>query len=334
MRAMVLERARPVAEAPLVERDLPVPEPGPDEVRLRVRACGVCHTDLHLVEGDLPLARRPLVPGHQVVGVVEARGHDVREPPEGARVGVPWLHRTCGACRWCARGEENLCERALFTGLSVDGGFAEAMVAPAAFVYPLPAALADDAAAAPLLCAGVIGWRALRRAEVEPGDVVALWGFGGSAHVAIQILVHLGCRVQVFTRGAEHRALARRLGAAWVGGAADTPPEKARRAVSFAPSGQLVPRALELLDRGGTLALAGIHLDRIPELDYGTHLFQERTLRSVTASTRRDAEELLAMAAEIPIRTDVERFALGEANRALRGLAEGTLGAAAAVLQM
>ena len=345
---MLLRAPRPVEEAPLAAADLPVPDPAPDEVRLRVRACGVCHTDLHTVEGELAAPRLPLVPGHQVIGVVDAVGRDV--PPGGPRVGdtagVPWLHRSCGACAFCARGDENLCLDPRFTGLHVPGGYAEHLCAPAAFVCALPparapdggaagaAADADAAALAPLLCAGIIGYRALRRAGVAPGETLALWGFGASAHLALQIARHWGCTVHVFTRGAAHRALALRLGAAWAGAAEDPPPAPAHRAVSFAPAGRLVPLALAGLERGGTLALAGIHLDAVPALDYQRHLFQEKTLTSVTAATRADAAALFALAAAVPLRTDVQRFPLAEANAALAALKHGRLAAAAAVLEV
>lgn len=330
MRAMLLRAPGPVEHAPLEAVELPEPAPGPAEVRLRVSACGVCHTDLHEVEGELPLPRRPVVPGHQVVGRVEARGEGARLAL-GQRVGVPWLYSTCGSCPACRRGDENLCDGARFTGYHVDGGYASRMVVPEAFCCPLPGAFAD-AEAAPLLCAGIIGYRALRLADLRPGEHLGLFGFGASAHVAIQLARSWQCRVSVFTRAEEHRRLARALGAAWVGGAGDQPPEPLDRAISFAPAGALIPAALARLRKGGTLALAGIHLDRIPEMPYAL-LYGERTLRSVTASTRRDALELLALAERIPIRTRVERFPLVEANRALQRLKAGRI-AGAGVLEI
>jgi propanol-preferring alcohol dehydrogenase len=318
MRAMLLRAPGPVETAPLQPVELPVPEPGPGEVRLRVRVCGLCHTDLHTVEGDLSLPKLPLIPGHQIVGMVEARGPGANRFSEGERVGVPWLHETCGACQACQRGDENLCDSARFTGYHVDGGYAQFVVVAEGFTYPLPQSF-GEAEAAPLLCAGIIGYRALRLADLHPGERLGLFGFGASAHIAIQVARHWRCESWVFTRSAEHRDLAKRLGAAWVGTAEEEPPGLLDRAISFAPAGSLIPVALGRLRKGGTLALAGIHLDRIPEMSYSL-LYGERTLRSVTASTRRDAEELLALAPAIPIGTEVERFPLARANEALRML--------------
>lgn len=318
MRALVLRAPRPIEAHPLEAADLPIPDPGPGLIRIRVKACGLCHTDLHEVEGELPLPKLPVVIGHQIVGVVEARGPGARRFREGDRVGVPWLHETCGRCAPCRRGEENLCDDARFTGYHVDGGYAELTLAPERFAHRLPEGLAD-AEAAPLLCAGIIGYRALRLSEVKPGERLGLFGFGASAHLALQVARFWRSEVWVFTRSAEHRELAKRLGAAWVGGAEDEPPGLLDRAISFAPAGSLIPRALARLRKGGTLALAGIHLDRIPEMPYAL-LYGERTLRSVTAATRRDAEEFLALAARIPIRSQVERFRLDDANHALERL--------------
>jgi len=323
MRVMLLRAPRPVEAAPLEPADLPIPEPGPGEIRLRVRACGLCHTDLHAVEGELPLPRLPVVPGHQIVGVVEARGHEATRFPQGERVGVPWLHETCGVCDACRRGDENLCDSARFTGYHVDGGYAQFATVPERFAHHLPERF-GDAEAAPLLCAGIIGYRALRLSDLRPRERLGLFGFGASAHLAIQVARHWGCEIWVFTRSAEHRDLAKQLGAAWVGTAEDEPPGLLDRAISFAPVGRLIPVALQRLRKGGTLALAGIHLDRIPEMSYSL-LYGERTLRSVTASTRRDAEELLALAGEIPIRTEVERFPLASANEALRLLKSSSI---------
>lgn len=323
MRAMVLREPKPIEANPLEPSDLPVPLPEQGQVRLRVRACGLCHTDLHIVEGELPLPKRPIVPGHQLVGVVEALGPGGRRLREGDRVGVPWLHQTCGTCPACRRGAENLCENARFTGYHVDGGYAEAALVPEAFAYPIPDGF-PDLHAAPLLCAGIIGYRALRVAEVRPGERLGLFGFGASAHIAIQVARYWGCEVSVFTRGAEHRRLAAALGAAWVGGAEELPPEALDCAVLFAPAGRLLPLALRSVRRGGTVAIAAIYLDRVPEFDYGL-LYGERTVRSVTAATRRDGEELLGLAPQIPIRTEVEAFPLTEANVALRRLKGGQL---------
>ena len=327
MRAWRVEAPAPVATRPLRPADLPVPVPAADEVLVRVRACGCCRTDLHVVEGDLALPRLPVVPGHQVVGEVVALGSACATLTPGQRVGVAWLHRTCGTCAACRRGDENLCERAEFTGMSVDGGFAEYVTVPEAFAVRLPDDL-DDLAAAPLLCAGVIGYRALRRAEVEPGDRVALFGFGASAHLAIQVLRHWGCEVVVLTRGDAHRELARALGAAWVGHAAELPPGECDRAVVFAPAGELVPVALDVVRPGGTVSLAGIHMTDIPSFAY-ERLWHERTLRSVANMTRRDAQEFVDLAVAAGVTTSVEVFDLDDANAALRAIAHDAVGGAA-----
>jgi len=319
MKAMLLRKPAPAEQHPLEPADLDLPEPGPGEVRLRVRVCGVCHTDLHTVEGDLELPKLPLVPGHQIVGVVEVRGEGADRFEIGQRVGVPWLYHTCGECEFCRRGLENLCAEARFTGLHADGGYAEAMVVHQDFAYPLPEGF-SDVQAAPLLCAGIIGYRALRLSEVQPGQRLGLYGFGASAHVTIQVARHWGCQVYVFTRSEGHRRLARALGAAWVGGAEDTPPAKMHASIIFAPAGGLVPEALRVLERGGTLALAGVTMTPIPQLDYDRLLYWERTVRSVANFTRRDAVELLQVAAEIPVVSTVRTFALEEANEALLAL--------------
>jgi propanol-preferring alcohol dehydrogenase len=318
MRAMLLEKPRPVEENPLRLAELPLPEPAAGEIRIRVSACGVCHTDLHIVEGDLPLPKLPLVPGHQIVGTVDALGEGVTEFREGDRVGVPWLYSTCGECPYCRKGLENLCERGRFTGFHADGGYAEAMVAPAAFAYELPANF-SDLDAAPLLCAGVIGYRALKLSNVQPGERLGLYGFGASAHIVIQMAQHMDCRVYVFTRAELHRQLARQLGAEWAGAAGEPIPVELDAAIIFAPAGKLVPDALRALRKGGTLALAGITMSAIPEMEYRL-LYQERILRSVANSTREDARSLLRLAAEIPVRTEIETFQLPEANHALQNL--------------
>jgi propanol-preferring alcohol dehydrogenase len=319
MKAMLLRQPRTAEGRPLEWTDLPTPEPGSGEVRLTVRACGVCHTDLHTVEGDLSLPRLPLVPGHQIVGVVEARGEGATRFEVGRRVGVPWLYRTCGRCAFCKRGLENLCADAQFTGLHADGGYAEAMVVHQDFAYPIPAGF-GDVEAAPLLCAGIIGYRALRLCGIQPGQRLGLYGFGGSAHVTIQVARHWGCEVYVYTRSEGHRQLARKLGAVWVGGAEDAPPHRMHGSIIFAPAGRLVVDALRVLERGGTLALAGVTMSPIPELDYDRLLYWERTVRSVANFTRQDANELLQLAAEIPIRTTVETVPLKQANEALLAL--------------
>lgn len=327
MRAMVLFSPGPAEGKPLQRSELPLPVPGSGEIRLRVRACGICHTDLHTVEGDLSLPKLPVVPGHQVVGVVDAIGEGVTRFVPGQRVGVPWLYSTCGVCEFCRSGRENLCRQARFTGLHADGGYAEAMVVPEAFAYPLPEGLSDTEAA-PLLCAGIIGYRALRLSEVKPGERLGMWGFGASAHLTLQVARHLGCEVFVFTRSEEHRRLARELGAAWVGTAQDEPPAPVHAGIIFAPAGWLVREALRVLERGGTLALAGVTMTPIPELDYDRYLYWERTVRSVANFTRQDAEEFLRLAAEIPVRPTVQTFPLEAANEALQALKEGRINGA------
>ncbi|HEV2310965.1 MAG TPA: zinc-dependent alcohol dehydrogenase family protein, partial [Acidimicrobiia bacterium] len=303
------------------------PEPGPGEVRLAVHACACCRTDLHVVEGDLELPVLPIIPGHQVVGVVDALGEGCIRLSLGDRVGVAWLHQTDGVCEYCRRGEENLCEAARFTGWTVDGGYADAITVPEAFAVQLPPAL-SDLEAAPLLCAGVIGYRALCRAEVEPGDRVALMGFGASAHLALQVLAYWDCEVVVLTRGERHRALARELGATWVGDAAELPPRPCDRAVVFAPAGELGPVALQVVRPGGTVSLAGIHMSPIPSFDYSL-LWRERSLRSVANMTRRDAEEFMTLAAEAPVRAEFETYPLEAAGDAVDAIARDALRGAA-----
>jgi propanol-preferring alcohol dehydrogenase len=304
-----------------------VPEPGPGEIRVAVSACGCCRTDLHVVEGDLELTHLPVTPGHQVVGCVDALGPGASRFELGHRVGVTWLHWTCGICRFCRAGRENLCEVAEFTGWTVDGGYADALVVPEDFAVELPADF-DDTDAAPLLCAGVIGYRALRRAEVEPGDRVALFGFGASAHLALQVLRAWKCEVVVLTRGERHRELARSLGADWIGAADDLPPGDCDRAVVFAPAGEHVPVALQAVRPGGTVSLAGIHMSPIPSFDY-SRLWRERSLRSVANLTRRDAEEFLALAAGQRIRASARVYPLEDASDALLAIAEDAVRGAA-----
>jgi len=312
---MVLERPRPAEEAPLQVRDIPEPTPGPGEIRVRVRVCGVCHTDLHIVQGELPMHKLPVVPGHQVVGVVDAVGEGTEGFREGDRAGVIWLHSTDGSCEYCARGQENLCVAARFTGYDVDGGYAEAVTVPAAFAHHIPQDFSDENAA-PLLCAGVIGYRSLRLSGASKSDRLGLYGFGASAHIVLQIARHMGCEVYVFTRAAAHKELASRLGAAWVGDAKDRPPHELDAAIVFAPAGPIVLDALRALRKGGTVALAGITMTPIPQVDYSL-LYHERVVRSVANSTRQDARELLELAAEVPLRTEVTLYPLEEANRAI-----------------
>jgi propanol-preferring alcohol dehydrogenase len=399
MKAMLLRGIAPVESAPLELLDLPTPEPGPGEVRIRVHCCAICRTDLHVIEGDLPPQKLPLIPGHQIVGTVDKlgeeegggrraelvplpqsycrvpdnplaasqalpTGNNLREPALarlqlGQRVGVAWLRHTCGVCRFCTSGRENLCESARFTGYHADGGYAEYAVAPADFVYELPESASDkhlplplgegrgegyadscrehpltltlsqrergsvalsDVEAAPLLCSGIIGYRALRRCNLRPGGKLALYGFGSSAHVVIQIALHRGCEVYVVTRGESHRELARRMGAVWVGENARQMPVKVDSAIIFAPAGELVLPALESLNKGGTLSLAGIYMTPIPQMDYGRYVFYERDIHSVTCNTREDGRDLLAEAAAIPIRPHTAVYPLAEANRALQDL--------------
>ncbi len=324
--------AGPGSAALLEPVELPVPEPAADEVLVRVEACGVCRTDLHLAEGDLPPRRPGTVPGHEAVGEVIAAGSAVRTLEPGTRVGVAWLYRTCGQCRWCRTGAENLCLASEYTGWDHDGGFAEYVVVPAAYAYPLPEAMAA-AAAAPLLCAGIIGYRALRRAHVPAGGRLGLYGFGASAHLTAQIALAQGSEVHVLTRGEDARALALELGAASAAGPRDRPPVPLDSAIVFAPAGELVLDALEALDQNGTLALAGIHMSDVPALDYQRHLFRERTLTTVTANTRADGEELLRLAAALGVRPHVAEYPFTEADRALRDLRDGRFAGAAVLVR-
>ena len=383
MKAMLLRRPRAAGTRPLELAELPLPQPGPGEVLLRVRACGVCHTDLHTVEGELPPHRSPVVPGHQIVGEVVAFGFGAADVPTGGdpfaaplrlgeRVGVPWLHRACGHCSYCRLGQENLCEDARFTGYDVDGGYAEYAVTPAAFAYRLPDM--PDTAVAPLLCAGIIGYRCLRLAGVLgqslpgaslPGTglsgaspagadlpgaspsgatpsgsgprLLGLYGFGAAAHICLQIARHLGWEVAVYTRGAEHRRLALELGATWAGPAGESPRPATKAppldaAIIFAPAGDLVIDALKALRKGGIVALGGIYSSPIPPIDYPL-IYHERVVRSVANSTRADARELLELAPQVPVRTEVQVFPLEQANEALLALKESRI-RGAAVLQV
>ncbi len=327
MRAMVLSQTGPAESSPLQLRDLPLPSPAAGQVRVRVRVCGVCHTDLHIVEGDLALPKRPVVPGHQIVGIVDALGAGVTSVKEGDRVGVPWLYSTDGTCDFCRRGAENLCDNARFTGLHADGGYADAMLVDERFCYPIPDAF-DDEHTAPLLCAGVIGYRSLKLSNAQLGDHLALYGFGASAHVVLQIARHMGCVVDVMTRSPAHRELARELGAAWTGTADVTPPALADAAIIFAPAGSLVPIALRNLRKGGTVALAGITMSQIPGMDYSL-LYHEHVLRSAANSTRDDVRECLRIAAEVPVKTEVTVFPLEQANEALDAMKHSRLRGAA-----
>jgi len=319
MIAMALDTPAPIETSPLRRIEKPRPQPAAQEILVRVRACGVCRTDLHVAEGDLPPKHPQIVPGHEIVGVVEAVGELATRFRVGDRVGVAWLRETCGRCAYCRKGRENLCPNARFTGWDSDGGYAEFAVVREDFAYRLPGSV-DDEHAAPLLCAGIIGFRAIKRAEIVPGSTVGLYGFGGSAHLAIQVLKHWKCRVFVMSRGGLHRDLAAELGADWIGDAAERAPAPLDAAILFAPAGDLIPAGMAALDRGGILAVAGIYLTPIPTLQYDRDLFYEKELRSVTANTRADGEEFLKIAGEIPIRTWTVPMELGEANEALRML--------------
>ena len=327
MIAMVLRNTGDVAADPLLLHDLPAPEPGPGEVLVAVSVCGICRTDLHVIEGELDRPKLPLIPGHQAVGIVSQVGSGVTTRRAGERVGIAWLQGTCGQCQFCRSGRENLCLAARFTGYQVDGGYAEYAVVPAPFAYPIPSTFSDEEAA-PLLCAGIIGYRALRLSRIQPRQRLGLYGFGASAHIAIQIARHWGCEVYVCSLKAEHRAMAHDLGAAWVGEASEAPPARLHGAIIFAPAGELVVPALRALERGGTLALAGIHMSTIPPIDYDRDLFGERMICSVTANTRQDGLDLLREAAAIPIRPRTHRFPLAQANRALQSLKAGAINGA------
>ena len=327
MRAAVLSAPAPAEWAPLAIVDRPVPTPGPGQVGLRVLACGVCHTDLHVAEGDLPAHLSPVIPGHQIVGVITAVGPGVDPGMIGSRVGVTWLGWACGTCTACRRGDENLCPNARFTGYDLDGGFAEHAVASADFTVPIPPQF-SPLEAAPLLCAGVIGYRALRVAGVQSGDWVGLFGFGASAHLALQVARSWSCKVAVVTRGAEHRALATWLGASWVGEPGEIPPEPLDRAIVFAPSGRVVAAALPAVRPGGVVAINAVALDEVPAMPYAA-IYGERTLRSVANLTRRDASEFMALAAAIPVQVEIEIFPLEAINRVLLRLKERAVRAAA-----
>ncbi len=332
MRAWIVDHPAPIDEGPLrlVERETPVP--GPGQVRVRVRTCGVCRTDLHLAEGDLTPRRPGVIPGHEVVGVVDARGEGTSRFEVGDRVGVAWLAGTCGTCRFCRSGAENLCLSPRFTGWDIDGGYAEYTLVDEQYAYRIPEAFTDDVEAAPLLCAGIIGYRALRRANLPRYGRLGIYGFGASAHLTAQIAIREGAAVHVLTRSEEARRLAVELGAASAGEAADRPPEPLDAAILFAPVGDLVPVALDALDRGGTLAVAGIHLSDIPTLNYQQHLFQERTLTSVTANTRADGEEMLLAATRLGVHVTTTPYPLEAADRALSDLAHDRVRGAAVLV--
>jgi propanol-preferring alcohol dehydrogenase len=330
MRAWAVDKPGPIDTGPLVRVDRAEPHPGPGEVRIKVSACGVCRTDLHLAEGDLQPHRQGTIPGHQVVGTVDERGPETDRFEEGDRIGIAWLRHTDNTCRFCTRGDENLCVDPKFTGWDADGGYADYAVVPEAYAYVLPDVF-DDVHVAPLLCAGIIGYRALRRANLPVNGRLGIYGFGASAHLAAQVAMFEGATVHVMTRDEEAQRLALELGAASAQGAADPPPEPLDAAILFAPVGTLVPPALEALDRGGTLSIAGIYLTDIPSLNYDRDLFEERTLTSVTANTRADGEAFLDIAARIPIQTMTRIYEFDEADRALADLAHGRITGVAVV---
>lgn len=332
MRAWRVGHPGPLSGGPLVAGECPDPKPRGGEVLLKVRTCGVCRTDLHVVEGDLKPRHPRVIPGHEVVGEVVARGPGATRFRRGERVGVPWLGGTCGSCRFCLRGQENLCLHPTFTGWDRDGGYAELVTVNQDFAYRLPEGFSDEEAA-PLLCAGIIGYRALERAELPVGGRLGIYGFGGSAHLAAQVALYRGARVYVMTRSQEARRLALELGAAFAGGTDELPPDPLDSAILFAPAGGLVPMALRALDRGGILAVAGIYVSDLPPLHYDSELSQERQLRSVTANTRADGEEFLRVAAEVPVRPTTVAYPFSAADKALRDLAEGRV-TGAAVLHM
>ena len=327
MKACILKSPAPIETNPLVFTDVPKPQPTGEQVLVRVSACGVCRTDLHVIEGELPARKSPVIPGHQVVGVIESKGPAANLYPIGTRVGIAWLHSTDGTCEYCTAGKENLCNQPAFTGYVLDGGYAEYALGEESFVYPIPDGFGDEQAA-PLLCAGIIGFRSLRLSSIQPGGRLGLYGFGAAAHVAIQVARHWGVEVYACTRDERHQKLARELGAVWAGGTVDPPPVPLDSAIIFAPAGEIVPAALKALKKGGTLALGGIHMSPIPALDYNL-LYQERVVRSVANNTRQDGHDFLRIAAAIAIRTQTELFPLNEANRALNSLKNDAIRGAA-----
>lgn len=327
MKVCLLHSPAAVETNPLQFTDAPDPSPAPGEVLMRVKMCGVCRTDLHVVEGELAPRKSPIIPGHQIVGLVEQCGQGASRFKPGARVGIAWLHHTDGICEYCRAGMENLCDHPDFTGYTVDGGYAEYATAPQDFAYALPDNFADEHAA-PLLCAGIIGFRCLRLSGVKKGSRLAFYGFGAAAHVAIQVALHWGVEVYACTRGKKHQELARQLGAVWAGEASEQPPKLLDAAIVFAPAGELVPPALKALKKGGALVLGGIHMSPIPSFDYDL-LYQERMIRSVANNTRKDGEDFLRVAAEIPIHSQVTVFPLREANRALNDLKSDRIDGAA-----
>jgi propanol-preferring alcohol dehydrogenase len=332
MKACLLHTISPIENNPLEFAEVPTPQPGEDQVLVKVSVCGVCRTDLHVIEGELIRQVLPIIPGHQIIGRVEQTGERVTNLKIGDRVGIPWLHQTCSVCEYCREGKENLCENATFTGWLVNGGYAEYAVAPADFVYPIPETFSDEEAA-PLLCAGIIGFRSLRLSGItgpSPGKRLGIYGFGAAAHIAIQVARHWGVDVYAFTRDERHRRLAHDLGAVWAGGSNDEPTVKLDSAIIFAPAGELVISALKVLKKGGVIALGGIHMSQIPPIDYQL-LYHERVVRSVANNTRQDGLDFLRVAAEIPIKTQTQVFDLVEANAALNALKHDAVRGAAVI---
>ena len=327
MKACLLQSPARIETNPLVFADVPTPQPATGEVLVRVSYCGVCRTDLHVIEGELVPQKSPVIPGHQVIGTIEKRGPSANRFSIGTRVGVAWLHHTDGTCEFCRSGAENLCDHPTFTGYSVDGGYADYIVAPEDFTYAIPQEFPDEQAA-PLLCAGIISFRCLRLSGIKPGGKLGLYGFGAAAHIAIQVARHWNIEVYAATRDARHQKLALELGAKWAGGTVAEPPAKLNAAIVFAPAGEIVPAALKALRKGGVLVLGGIHMSPIPSFDYDL-LYQERMIRSVANNTRHDGEDFLCVAAEIPIRTRTQLFPLREANRALNALKNDAIEGAA-----
>ena len=321
---MILNKPAPIEQSPLVWGETPDPVPGPHEVRVAVRCCAICRTDLHVIEGDIHPPAFPIIPGHQIVGVVDALGPDCRRLKPGTRVGIAWLRHACGVCRFCVSGRENLCELSRYTGFHANGGFAQYAVAPEDFVYELPESY-DDVSVAPLLCAGIIGYRALERCNLRPGGRLGIFGFGSSAHIVLSIARRRGHEVFVVTRGKGHQALAREIGATWCGDDAGQIPTKLDAAIIFAPAGAIVPAALASLDRGGTLSLAGIHMSPIPSIDYDRNLYGERDIHPVTANTRVDGRGLLAEVAAAGIKPHTVTYPLTDANRALQDMKAGRI---------
>lgn len=327
MKAQVLDRPDAVEHNPLHLREVERPTPGAGEILVRVRACGVCHTDLHVVEGELPNPKLPIIPGHEIVGVVEAPGEGASRFQPGDRVGIPWLHRTDQTCIYCQHDQENLCDAATFTGYTADGGYAEYVTAHEDYAVSIPDAF-SDVEAAPLLCAGIVGYRSLRLSDLQPGERLGLYGFGASAHLCIQVARHWGCEVYAFTRSEAHQRHARDLGAAWAGRAEDAPPHEVDRAIIFAPAGVIVPLALGHVRKGGTLCINAIQMSDIPPMPY-RKLWDERTIRSVANATRQDAEEFMPLAARIPIRSETQVFDLDDANHALQTVKRSEISGAA-----